>query len=82
MCTLRRFAKGLFCGRSESYVEGPVTRSFHLLSMPADDSLLGQCPDCGQPISDAWTLVEYSKDDGTDGIWAECPGCEEVVAPE
>jgi hypothetical protein len=50
--------------------------------MPTDDSLLGRCPDCGDPISDAWLLVEYSEDDGTDGVWAECPSCEDVVAPE
>jgi hypothetical protein len=30
----------------------------------------------------AWTLVEYEKDDGTEGVWAECPGCGDVVAPE
>jgi hypothetical protein len=64
------------------HVEGFVTRSFHPLGMPADDSSLGQCPDCGERISAAWLPVEYSKDDGTDGIWAECPSCEAVVAPE
>lgn len=43
---------------------------------------LGHCPECGESIPEAWVLVEYTKDDGTDGIWAECPGCETVVAPE
>jgi hypothetical protein len=64
------------------HVEGRVTRSFHPVSMPTDDSSLGQCPECGDRIAAAWLLVEYSKDDGTDGIWAECPACEAVVAPE
>jgi len=50
--------------------------------MPTDDSSLGRCPDCNDPIPDAWLLVEYSKDDGTDGVWVECPSCKDVFAPE
>jgi len=50
--------------------------------MPTDESSLGRCPDCGELISDGWLLVEYTKDDGTDGVWAECPACEDVVSPE
>jgi len=50
--------------------------------MPPDDASLGQCPDCGESISAAWLLVEYRKDDGTEGVWAECPSCKDVVAPE
>ena len=75
-------AKGLQLRGRERYVEGFVTRSFHPLSMPTDESSLGQCPDCGEPIPDGWLLVEYTKDDGTDGVWAECPACEDVVSPE
>ncbi len=45
-------------------------------------SELGRCPDCGEDISAAWILVEYEKDDGSTGIWAECPVCETVVSPE
>lgn len=52
------------------------------LSMPDDTQILGRCPDCGDEIPEAWLLVEYTKDDGTEGIWAECPTCEDVVAPE
>ena len=52
------------------------------LSMNADESFLGRCPECGEDISEAWTLVEYEKNDGTEGVWAECPVCEDVVAPE
>ncbi|MEF8975799.1 MAG: hypothetical protein V5A21_06200 [Halapricum sp.] len=50
--------------------------------MTTDEQLLGHCPDCGKEISRAWLLVEYEKADGTAGVWAECPSCEDVVAPE
>lgn len=50
--------------------------------MNTDESSLGRCPDCGESIPTAWLLVEYEKDDGETGIYAECPGCQEVVAPE
>jgi hypothetical protein len=50
--------------------------------MVRDNSQLGRCPECGTDIPSAWVLVEYEKDDGTEGIWAECPGCNEVVSPE
>ena len=52
------------------------------LSMNTDESALGRCPDCGESIPEAWLLFEYEKDDGTDGVWAECLVCEDVVAPE
>ncbi|GAB7008974.1 hypothetical protein JCM31271_09170 [Halorubrum trueperi] len=52
------------------------------LSMNADESSLGRCPECGEDVSEAWILVEYEKEDGTEGVWAECPVCEDVVAPE
>jgi len=50
--------------------------------MNAGESPLGRCPTCGEDISEVWILVEYEKDDGQTGIWAECPACEDVVAPE
>ena len=43
---------------------------------------IGRCPNCGKRITDPWILVEYEKDDGTEGIWAECPACAAVIAPE
>ncbi|TQR21913.1 hypothetical protein C9J85_18855 [Haloferax sp. wsp5] len=39
---------------------------------------LGRCPNCDERITTPWLLVEYEKDDGTEGIWAECPMCEDV----
>jgi hypothetical protein len=59
-----------------------VTRSLYLLSMPTDTQRVGRCPDCDELITTAWVLVEYEKEDGTDGVWAECPACQDVVAPE
>lgn len=50
--------------------------------MTTDERLLGHCPDCGKDISETWLLVEYEKDNGSEGVWAECPNCEDVVAPE
>ena len=44
--------------------------------------MLDRCPGCGEEIPSGWTLIEYEKADGTVGIWAECPSCEEVVSPE
>lgn len=52
------------------------------LSMNADESSLGHCPERGEGVSDAWILVEYERADGTEGVWTECPACEDVVAPE
>jgi hypothetical protein len=50
--------------------------------MPEDTKELGDCPDCGESISPAWALVEYERDDGSEGVWAECPVCEDIVEPE
>jgi predicted RNA-binding Zn-ribbon protein involved in translation (DUF1610 family) len=50
--------------------------------MPNNAENLGRCPDCGESISQHWLLVEYETDEGDTGIWAECPDCDDVVAPE
>ena len=50
--------------------------------MNTDESSLGHCPDCDESIPKARLLVEYEKDDGETGIWAECTVCNKVVAPE
>ncbi len=60
-----------------------VTRSLVFpISMNRDVPILGRCPECGTDVSRARILVEYEKDNGTTGRWAECPGCEDVVSPE
>ncbi|QSG16367.1 Zn finger protein, C2C2 type (plasmid) [Halapricum desulfuricans] len=43
---------------------------------------LGMCPMCGAEIEPFQLLVEYEKDDGTTGRFAECESCGEVVRPE
>jgi hypothetical protein len=27
-------------------------------------------------------LITYERSDGTDGVFADCPACEEIVTPE
>jgi len=49
--------------------------------MTDDTPTHGRCPGCGEGISAACILVEYEKNDGTTGIWAECPTCDDVVSP-
>jgi len=43
---------------------------------------LGRCPNCGRSIPPGFLLLEYETDDGSTGIWAECPDCDDVVDPE
>ncbi|WP_457769212.1 DUF7837 family putative zinc-binding protein [Halobacterium salinarum] len=50
--------------------------------MTTNTPVLGRCPDCGDQITQAWLLVEYETSGGENGLWAECPSCEDVVAPE
>ncbi|WP_449289169.1 MULTISPECIES: DUF7837 family putative zinc-binding protein [Natrialba] len=42
---------------------------------------LGDCPRCGATIPSSRLLIEYETDAGS-GVFAECPACQEVVAPE
>ena len=65
-------------------MEGTLSHAPFLLprSMTRNTSMLGRCPECGEEISTEWLLIEYEKADGSTGIWAECPSCEEVVSPE
>ena len=82
MCSTHKAAKGLRSRPVDIRLEGILSHAPSPLSMNADESFLGRCPECGENISEAWTLVEYEKDDGTEGVWTECPACEDVVAPE
>jgi hypothetical protein len=50
--------------------------------MPTDTAGGGRCPNDDAEIPEAWHLVEYTTDSGKTGVWAECPACGEVVAPE
>ena len=42
---------------------------------------LGDCPHCDTGIRPLNVLIEYETDDGNEAIWAECPGCKEIVDP-
>lgn len=45
-------------------------------------SELGDCPNCGTTITGIDVLVEYETADGDMAVWADCPGCGDVVDPE
>jgi len=42
---------------------------------------LGACPRCTTDVATRDVLIEYEKD-GQPAVYAECPGCGEVVNPE
>lgn len=44
--------------------------------------MLGLCPNCSESIADRDVIIEYERDDGTTGVYAECPDCREIIAPE
>lgn len=46
------------------------------------DEPLGECPNCSESIADCDVLIRYDRSDGSTGVYAECPDCREVVAPE
>jgi hypothetical protein len=43
---------------------------------------IGQCPVCRYAITAADVLIRYERADDTEGIFADCPACREIVAPE
>lgn len=44
-------------------------------------STLGECPSCGARLSEFDVLIRYGTGDGT-AVYADCPGCGDVVTPE
>ena len=42
-------------------------------------SVPSRCPQCRRELPPAYTLIEYEKRDGTIGVFAECPECDDVV---
>ncbi|WP_216824777.1 DUF7837 family putative zinc-binding protein [Salinigranum rubrum] len=50
--------------------------------MTANAAPLGHCPECGRSVPQNWVLIEYERENGERGVFAECPSCEEVVRPE
>lgn len=49
--------------------------------MATEDLLLGECPQCGEAVRWAQLLIEYRRSSGEHAVFAECPGCTQVVAP-
>lgn len=49
--------------------------------MTTKEYLLGCCPNCGEEISDVFKMIEYTREDGSIGIYADCPVCREIVTP-
>lgn len=49
--------------------------------MSNPNAVLGECPQCGREITRTYLLIEYKTADGTEGVWAECPECADVVDP-
>lgn len=50
--------------------------------MPQNSSSIGRCPRCDTAIPRAYVLIEYETKSGEQAIYAECPDCADVVAPE
>jgi uncharacterized Zn finger protein len=46
------------------------------------DERLGVCPNCGHGIRSVDELISYERSDDTHGVYAKCPFCGAVVAPE
>jgi hypothetical protein len=49
--------------------------------MRTQPSTLGTCPFCGEAVTEHDVLIRYETADGGPGVWAECPGCRDVVDP-
>lgn len=50
--------------------------------MAEHNATLGDCPNCGVELPSAYLLIEYETEAGDTAIYAECPECDDVVAPE
>lgn len=45
------------------------------------DTVLGACTFCGETVADRHVIIEYERESGELGVWAQCPGCREIVDP-
>ncbi|WP_439331102.1 DUF7837 family putative zinc-binding protein [Halorubrum ezzemoulense] len=41
----------------------------------------GACSFCGETVTGRHAIIRYETATGTPGMWAECPGCGEIVDP-
>ncbi|WP_449404584.1 DUF7837 family putative zinc-binding protein [Halorubrum vacuolatum] len=51
------------------------------METPNPEAVLGTCPVCGQTVANRHVLIRYAKASGDQGVWAECPGCKDVIDP-
>ncbi|WP_449272006.1 DUF7837 family putative zinc-binding protein [Halorubrum kocurii] len=51
------------------------------METPNPEAILGTCSFCGETVADRHVLIQYEKESGDQGVWAECPECLEVVDP-
>lgn len=49
--------------------------------MSDQNTSIGVCPNCERSVTTASLLIEYERDDGTTGQFADCPHCDSVVKP-
>jgi uncharacterized protein with PIN domain len=47
--------------------------------MTVNNSILGRCPDCNEPISQAEMVIDYRSERGNRVTAATCPSCVTVV---
>ncbi|MFC7072575.1 hypothetical protein ACFQJ7_17415 [Halovenus rubra] len=47
--------------------------------MTADNTILGRCPDCNEPISETEMVIDYYSERGNRITTATCPSCVAVV---
>lgn len=51
------------------------------METPDPETVLGACTFCGETVTDRYVIIEYGRESGELGVWAECPGCHEIVDP-
>lgn len=51
------------------------------METPNPEAVLGTCSFCGETVVDRHVLIQYEKESGDQGVWAECPECLNVVDP-
>ena len=49
--------------------------------MSRQTSILGRCPNCGEPLDEHDVLISYERETDTE-YYAECPNCLDVVHPD
>lgn len=47
--------------------------------MTVNNTILGRCPDCNEPISENEMVIDYRTERGTRITAARCPSCVAVV---